>query len=203
MVRDREALQSFSDRLLHDVQVFFHVARRLTRARVGLGATDDWEVETALCESFAVHTRGLADFLFTFATSRHPDDAFAYHFFSNTESWKDLVGEPGPWTSQVRRRRAKGQTSTTVDRFGEQVGHLNFRLAPVSDYARGWPVMQLASELGRSLRTFSDAVDPGLVSTRFKPKVLRELPAVSRIDTTYSPMGVWTRPHVVRPRSDA
>ncbi len=81
-----------------------------------------------------------------------------------------------------------------MDRFGEQIAHLNYRAIPVSDFARGWPVMQLASEIGSAVTVFSAEVDPTRVFADFRPKVWRELPVTTKVDDPRLPLAVWTRP---------
>jgi hypothetical protein len=65
-------LVAFSDRLLNSVQLYFGLARRLARLRLSFEQAPPWETETAMVESFALHTRGLADFFFTTAGSANP-----------------------------------------------------------------------------------------------------------------------------------
>lgn len=194
LARAEQELLAFSDRLLHALQIYFHVSRTLSQIRIGFAPSPPWETETALVESFALHTRGLADFFFTFHGSRHASDAFAFQFFDSPSQWRQLVGEPGPWLRRVRFRPERGSPEAAVDRFGEQIAHLNFVTQPVSELARGWPVMQLANEVGRATSTFVTSVDDRLVHPSFKSMAWREIPVAARHDPDLTPLLVWTRP---------
>ncbi len=76
--RTNEELVTFSERLLHSTVLYFRLARALTRTRIGIEAPQPWETSTAQVESFAMHTRGLADFFYrvkrskNFPTTRSP-----------------------------------------------------------------------------------------------------------------------------------
>ena len=198
--RSDAELVAFSERLLHDIQAFFRVGRSLTRAAVGFGRPLRWEVETALVESLALHTRALSDFFYSRrrGTHRHQrDDAFAFDFFEpRRERWFTIAGEPGPWVRSVRMYGEPG--TTAIDRFGSQIGHLNYRVVPVSDYARGWPVMQLAHELGAVVCAFADAVPDAKVSTDFKARTRGETPLTARLPTQRLPIALWTTPATPR-----
>ncbi len=142
-------LQIFSERLLHSIQLYFALSRRLARIRLGFEEAPSWETETAMVESFALHTRGLADFFFTKKASdneRRRHDAWALHYFSPNDRWPRIVGDPGRWLAQTYQRALRGQAG--VDRFGALVAHLNYREAPTSELTRGWPVMQLSHDVG-------------------------------------------------------
>ena len=145
-----EELVQFSKRLLHSVQLYFQLSRTLTRVRLGIDPESPWDTSSAQVESFAMHTRAFADFFYRFKRRRF-DDAFAFHFFDSPEDWRKLVGEAGPWLRRVRFTPETGSPEDRVDRFAQQIAHLNYHVPPVSDFARGWPVMQLSNELGVAL----------------------------------------------------
>lgn len=192
--RTGESLQLFSRRLLTVFQIYFRVERCLTRSRVGFGARQDWETHTALVESFAMHTRGLADFFFTFKGSRHDSDAFAFHFFASADEWRSIVGEPGPWLRRVRFRPERGSPEERTDRFGEQVAHLTYNAEPASSFAAGWPTMQLANEIGLAACAFIDHVDDTLVASDFKDQAIREVPVRAKLGDRLMPLVLWTPP---------
>jgi len=196
--RSNKELAAFSQRLLHGVQLYFRLSRTLARVRVGFEPEPPWETSSAQVESFAMHTRGLADFFYTFKKGNFDDDAFAFHFFKSAEEWRDIVGEAGPW---LRRVRFKGSREERVDRFGKQIAHLNYDEDPVSDFARGWPVMQLSSEIGAALAQFTLTVDKAKVARDFKAKAWREIPAVAKLNDPSLPFVVWTRPSLRLPPS--
>ena len=194
--REVERLVALSERLLFSIRLYFALSRRLTRIRLGLESGPAWEVETAMVESFALHTRGLADFFFTTSGSANPrrvHDAWALQFFDPPDRWAELVGDPGPWLRQVYVRKSK--SADHVDRFGTLVAHLNHWDPPGSELARGWPVMQLAHNLGLADAKFVRHVDSEKVVPRFRNEALREVPVSARLDQSrLMPMLAWTRP---------
>lgn len=194
VARSAEELREFTPRLLHAIQVYFRVERRLTRSRLGFDRPLTWETRNALLESFAMHTRGLADFFYTFKKGRGAADAAAFHFFGSANDWREVVGPPGPWLRRVRFRPEKNSREARTDRFGEQIAHLTYHAEPVSDLASGWPTMQLASEVGTAAWRFINAVDDAHVHPGFKTLASRELPARSKLDDGLLPMLLWTPP---------
>ena len=188
-------LAEFSERLLHNTVLYFRLSRVLTRARIGIDAPQPWETATAQVESFAMHTRGLADFFYKFRRSPNfPDDALALDYFASGSTWQKLIGLPGPWLQRVWFRPERYSPEELVDRFGEQIAHLNYHALPLSDFARGWPVMQLAAEIGRAVAIFSAEVEPAKVVAGFRTKVWREIPVTAKTDDPRLFLAAWTRP---------
>lgn len=199
--RSATEVVAFSQRLLHDLQVFFSVSRSLVRKQLGISGPLPWDMETALIESFGLHARALTDFFFTRKQGRGKHDAFAFHFFEPHMLWLNVMPDQGPWLRQVRMRATRGG-GATVDRFGTQIAHLSFQRTPPSDYARGWPVMQVANEVGHVLHCFLQHVDESKVCEGFIPQALREIPVIARLDDSLQPMAAWTRP-AIRPALNA
>lgn len=106
-----QELMAFSEHLLYDIQLFFHEARVLTRARLELSLTLVWEVEMALVESFALHARSLVDFLFR--DKGRSDDAFAAHFFEPGEAELMVEG----WPLSFIQAQLGIKTLYAMDRF--------------------------------------------------------------------------------------
>jgi hypothetical protein len=196
--RSVDELVEFSHRLLHDIQIFFSVSRSLIRRRIGLAQPVSWDLHTAAIESFGLHSRALTDFFFTKKQGRGEDDAFAFHFFEPPQTWIDVMPPQGPWLRQVRMRATKAG-GKPVDQFGAQIAHLSFRSTAPSDFARGWPVMQVASEMGSALRVFLDNVQPAVLAPHFHDAAAREIPVIARLDGGPHPMAVWTPPELHRP----
>jgi hypothetical protein len=144
----------------------------------------------ALVESFALHTRALSDFFYVPKRSkRQPDIAFAFDFFDPPSLW--APPEQGVWLSRIKRPARKPEDRT--DRFGEQIGRLTFKRPALSDYASGWPVVQITNEIGAPLREFITRVDDAGVAPDFKRKALREIPAVARIDAERKAIALYGR----------
>lgn len=198
-VRDQE-LQHLSRRLLHDLQVFFHVGRTLTRSQFGLGSKATWEVQTALVESFALHARGLGDFFYIPKRGSYKESAFAFDFFDDDNlSWNDDLKPPqGPWLRRIKR--GGSDPAGRLDRFGQEIAHLTFADdISLAEHARGWPVVQIANEIGEVLRVFVDNVADATVVGDFKAKARREIPLAARLDNAGLGAGLWGRPLVAGP----
>ena len=195
-------LVSLSRRLLHDLQVFFHVGRTLTRWQLGLGSTMTWEVQIALIESFALHARELNDFFYVPKRGREPLNAYAFDYFAGEKrTWHGaLVPAQGPWLSRIKV--AAKDPAARVDRFGKEIAHLTFEEAiPLTEHAHGWPVMQIANELGTVLRVFVQNVSGVKIDANFKTKALREIPLPARLERVEMGALMWARPIATRPTS--
>lgn len=188
--RTEADLIQLSPRLLHDVQVFFRVGRGLARSGLGFGRQLTWEAETAMVESFAAHARGLSDFFYRFKKGQRETDAIAAHFFARGE-WQTLAPPQGQWLQQISFRRTKGSMAANVDRFGQEIAHLNYIGRSPSDAARGWPIMQVMFEVGRALWAFATNVDRAKVCPGFVERAISEVPVSARVSPRFSVCVVW------------
>ena len=168
--RSAHELVEFSSHLLTDVQVFFRAGRMLTRRQLGLSPPLPWEVETALIESFALHTRAFADFFYR--DTGRDDDAFATHYFP-PNAWQTIRPAAPRWVQSIRGRGR--------DRVGKEIVHLTYHRLTLADDARGWPVVQVAGAVGTVLRVFIEEVDDRLVAPEFKQSVWAEIPVFARV----------------------
>lgn len=190
-------LVRLSPRLLHDVQVFFRVGRALARSGLGFGRPLTWEAETAMVESFAAHARGLSDFFYRFTKGQRETDAIAAHFFA-PGAWQRVAPPQGQWLRQITFRRTKGSTAANVDRFGQEIAHLNYIGLSTSDVARGWPIMQVMFEVGRALWAFATNVDASKVCGGFVDRAISEVPVSARVSPRYSVCVVWAQQARIR-----
>lgn len=175
--------------------MFFRVGRHLIQLRVGLRPPLRWEVEMALVESFALHTRVLADFFFKDKTrANKKTDARAWDYFPTREAWKKVAGDLPLWLSKVQN-----PDHNYGDKFGRELAHLGFHEASLSERAGGWPVAQINTELGRVVHAFVDHVDDAKVARHFKTALRREIPLAAVLGAGPHALGIGTRPETTRP----
>jgi hypothetical protein len=182
-----DELVAFSAHVLYGVHVLFRSGRSLMRARMGLGRPLAWEVETALLESFALHARALHDFFYKPKRGRHGDDALAMDYVGQRR-WEKARPEAGEWSKYIK------DPSEHLDRVGREVLHLSYwRLSTDAQAVRGWPVMQIAGEVGAVLRLFIENVADRLVVPNFKGDAMAEIPAFVRISGSGAAPAFWPR----------
>lgn len=145
--RSPQQLRDFSGHLLYELQLLFRLADRL-RAFAAEPGEGHWEVEMACIEAFAIHARGLEEFVWGYPKKRFPDDAFAAEYFA-----------PGVW-HELRERVQRSALDEMATRTGHEIAHLSHMRASVSPVERSWPFDVIAGVIGRAFRLFLEHV-PG------------------------------------------
>jgi hypothetical protein len=142
-------------------------------------------LETAVLESFALHSRALIDFFYKSRGQCRPTDALATDFF-NPGEWEALRPHPGPWIALVKGPR--------LDRVGAEIAHLRYDdESTLEGQARGWPILQLAGAVGSVLRSFIETAPRHLLAPRFVEDAWREIPLFARVSHSGSIPPVWPR----------
>lgn len=137
----------------------------------------------ALIESFAIHARALIDFLFRErGEGGKKTDGFAADYF-----------DPGQW------RSLSPPAETTLDpvrqQVGEQIAHISYNRAALTEEATEWPFAQIAASIGRPLRVFLQHVPESLVIEGFSDRVWRAFPPFLRHPVAIShPPPNWPPP---------
>lgn len=119
-----------------------------------------------LIESFAIHYRAVAAFLY--ACDLRPDDITLAAFCSPRSPWAltPQMLKPGPW---VVRHRIVGEYYV---RASKQVAHLTWeRMEPYDD--REWDFTEAVHALAPAVRDFAHAADSTRVDDRFLAAVAR------------------------------
>jgi hypothetical protein len=159
MPRSTEELRAFSEHLLYELQMLFRLADRL-RSHTDGEEQLPWEVEMACIESFAIHTRALAQFIWRDRTGdRHPDDAFASDYFP-----------PGEWAT-LRDRVQRSAIDGLSARTGHEVAHLSYKRTAIAEEERSWPFDVIAGVIGRAFRLFLENVSPDVVAEDFEGRL--------------------------------
>jgi len=144
-------------------------------------------IRNALVEAFAVHARGVSDFLFC---PPRDDDAAAEQFFAPGE-WVRLRGEDISSELQAVRRRTN-----------KEIAHLTYSRLNVPEASKSWMQQAIVIELRCVFFRFVEHVDPELVTHDFKSRAetLRVRPGSppEAVAWTRQPQAVSRRHRFVR-----
>jgi hypothetical protein len=151
MAVEPEKLRAISEHVLYEAEMLVGIWPALNAGQFGPDHVN--VIRNALVEAFAVHARGLSDFLFC---EPREDDAAAEQFFGPGE-WVALRGEDlSPELQAVRRRTNK------------EIAHLTYSRLNVPEASGSWMQHAIVLELQRVFFRFVESVDPGLVTQDFK-----------------------------------
>jgi len=133
-----------------------------------------WAIHMAQIESFAIHARALMDFLFgERGEGGKKTDGFAADYL-----------QVGQWRSLCP------PTETTLDpvreQVGQQIAHISYKRARLSEEAKQWPFAQIAASIGRPLRVFLEHVPGALVIEGFADRAWKALPVFLRYPAAVS-----------------
>jgi hypothetical protein len=156
--RTPQELRDFSEHLLYELQLLFRIADRL-RAFAARPGEAPWEVEMACIEAFAIHARGLEDFIWGDPKERFPDDAFASEYFA-----------AGAW-QELRERVQRSALDDVAARTGHEIAHLSHKRATESTDERAWPFDVIAGVIGRAIRLFLEHVPRDNVVADFEARL--------------------------------
>lgn len=161
-------LRALSEHVLYEIEMLFRSAELLE-----LHVTRDdfelpWAINMAQIESFAIHARALHDFLFQErGQAGKKTDGFAADYFE-VGRWRSLRRPPETTLDPVR------------EQVGQQIAHISYNRATLSEEAKQWRFAQIAASIGRPLRVFLEHVPESLVITGFHERVWRAFPAFLR-----------------------
>jgi hypothetical protein len=138
--RTPEELRGISKVLQYEVWMFVSTLRTLAIGVLGPGP-----MHNAVLESFAVHTRGVIDFLFPPGNAR-PTDLIADDFFDDVGAWRSQRGEMSTFLTLTRKR------------VGLLVAHLTEERVGITPEEKSWDFAKILSEIRKHLRTFVEHV---------------------------------------------
>jgi hypothetical protein len=151
---DNELLQYSKDHLVYEIQMFFHCAVLLKDSCSQLVISPF--VRNLLLEGFAIHLRGLMDFLS--ANPKDKDDVLADDYIG-TVGWKKPT-----WSPAANKART---------RVNKEVGHLTASRKHKGDPAKGWDseISLLIPEVLARLEQFLNAADPKKLASEVRDVV--------------------------------
>jgi hypothetical protein len=173
MTPDRTQLRAISEHVLYEAEMLAGVWPALDAGQ--LQPEYNAVVRNGLVEAFAIHARGLSDFLFS---PPKDDDAAAEHFFA-----------PGAWV-ELRGEQISHELRAVRRRTNKEIAHLTYSRLNVPDASKSWMQQAIVLEIQRVFFRFVEHVDPELVADDFKPRAeaLRVRPGLStgtrRLDPT-------------------
>ncbi len=151
-----EELVSRSSHVWYEYSMMNEVADSLT------SGTGDDVVRNALLESFLIHARSVADFLWG-TTADKPDDIRARHYLVHSTSASSPLSPP----------------SVPVDwrtRVNKEIAHLTDGRLAVTPETKGWRFNLIREELDSAMGAFLEIVPPQTLSPEWKA-VLAHRPA--------------------------
>jgi hypothetical protein len=131
---DQQLLDFSEEHLMYELNILQWLADAISKTEKGFQLS-------AYLESFAVHLRGLIDFLYTDPKNAREDDLVAADFF----------GSPATWSP--------GELSATLDkarkRMNKEVGHITYQRKTGMHPDKPWPISALFKEILPVLRKFA------------------------------------------------
>lgn len=120
---------------------------------LGSGLFGPGPISNALVESFAVHVRGLVDFLYS--ENPRPDDVIAEDYFADTTQWAKLR----PPLSDV--------LSLATRRAGKEIAHLTYARLDVTPDTKPWQFLVITNEIAPVLSLFLKNISSELLGNRW------------------------------------
>ena len=110
----------------------------------------DWVVKNALIESFTVHARSLAIFLYPPEHARkRPDDVTSDDYVGDIQQWREARGAIPP------------ELRTTIQRTGKEIAHLTTQRHPPGSPRKAWGPEPIVRAFFAPLKLFAAHVSAG------------------------------------------
>jgi hypothetical protein len=145
MMTDQELRDFAADHLYYELLMLHETAMGL-KWRETLDA--DFALKNALIESFTVHARVLAQFLYYSPSKKFPDDVTAEHYVRDVREWK---AARGPLPADLQE---------VIDRTGKEIAHLTRGRRPPGDPRKAWTVEHVYRLLCVPLHLFLKHAEP-------------------------------------------
>src|SRR5947209_13763848 len=118
---DQELHDYAADRLDYELSMLHEMAMRLVHDPA---IHTDWVLKNALIESFTIHARALA--LFLYWGKKRAGDVTAEQYVKDVDAWRAARGPIPP------------ELQTVIDRTGQEIAHLTIGRFPAGDPKKGW-----------------------------------------------------------------
>lgn len=143
---DQELHDYAADQLYYELWMLYEAAARLVHDHAVHG---DWVVKNALIESFTVHARSLAIFLYPEEARKRPDDITSYEYVNDIQQWKKARGAIPP------------ELRTTIQRTGKEIAHLTTQRHPPGSPQKAWNPEPIVRAFFTPLKLFAAHVSAG------------------------------------------
>ena len=144
-ITDQELKDYSADHLYYELWMLYETATLLVHS-LG-GAEVNFVIRNAVLESFAVHARSLAGFLYH--ESKRDDDVTAEDYVENLEAWR------------VARGQMPNELDVTVFRTGKEVAHLTTKRYPPGSSQKVWSLKDIFRAFIQPLKLFVTHALPG------------------------------------------
>jgi len=121
----------------------------------------DFALKNAFIESFTIHARVLA--LFLYKGPKWDDDVTAEQYVRDVQKWKAERGD------------IPAELQEVIDRTGKEIAHLTKGRRPPGDPKKGWTIEHVYVLLCKPLHLFLRHADPARLDVRV-PAFIQELP---------------------------
>jgi hypothetical protein len=148
---DDELLEYSHEHVSYELSMFYETAARLERDPK---VHDDWLVRNALLESFTIHARAMAGFLFPDVIKPRPDDVTALHYVRDPAAWPTARG-PAP-----------DEVTALIARTGKEIAHLTRMRHPSGAPEKAWTPALVVRAFFSPLRRFLDHAAPERLDIR-------------------------------------
>jgi len=143
---DQELHDYAADQLYYELWMLYEAAARLVHDHA---VHSDWVVKNALIESFTVHARSLAIFLYPEQAKKRPDDVTSDQYVKDIGQWRKARGAIPP----ILR--------TMIQRTGKEIAHLTTKRHPPGAPQKAWDPGPIVQEFFEPLKLFADHVPTG------------------------------------------
>jgi len=99
-------------------------------------------LKNALIESFTIHARSLAIFLYPEEARKYPDDVTSEEYVKDIQEWKEARGSIPP------------EIKTTIQRTGKEIAHLTTERHPPGSPQKVWSPEPIFQAFIRPLKRF-------------------------------------------------
>lgn len=158
---DQELRDYAADQLYYELWMLYETAARLVHDH---SVRSDWVVKNALIESFTVHARSLAIFLYPEEAKKWPDDVTSDEYVKDLQQWRKARGAIPP------------ELRTTIQRTGKEIAHLTTQRYPPGSPQRTWSPEPIVRAFFAPLKLFAAHVPAGRLDTSVS-QFIASLPA--------------------------
>ncbi len=141
---DQELWDFAADHIYHELLMLHETAMRL---KWGPDLDTDFALKNALIESFTIHARVLA--LFLYKGPKWEDDVTAEQYVRDVQEWRAARGDIPPELQEV------------IDRTGKEIAHLTRGRRPPGDPKKAWTIEHVYRLLCGPLHLFLKHAEPG------------------------------------------
>ncbi len=143
---DQELHDYAADQLYYELLMLYEAAARLVKDQA---VHSDWVVKNALIESFTVHARSLAVFLYPEEARKRPNDVTSDEYVKDIQQWRKARGA-------IPR-----ELRTTIQRTGKEIAHLTTKRHPSGAPQKAWDPEPIVRAFFGPLKLFAAHVPAG------------------------------------------